>query len=247
MHDDEAPVTGVALPPDAPRPQFVWTVSLPLTWRAIDLHPQRTDASIANIMRDDDLVPGVRLKSAQKRELKAAITDMATQAREAGAIWVLALPGVHEEHVSVVTLLLRWSDSAPRQASVLDIQRQLGADTSVEPTLNGESFVLRSATSLAGPVTQRRTVHTHQAFVPVPSTTWTLAVSATAPDADTGEDVKAIVSRVAASVVAWPNITEQLREVEELELPTDSVADTDESPTEAGSSRVWVNSEGVMS
>ena len=90
-------------------------------------------------------------------------------------------------------------------------------------------------------------MHTHQAFVPVPSTTWTLAVSATAPDADTGEDVKAIVSRVAASVVAWPDITEQLREVEELELPTDSVADTEESPTEAGSSRVWVNSEGVMS
>lgn len=246
MHDVEAPITGVALPPDAPRPQFVWTVSLPLTWRAIDLHPQRTDASIANIMRDDDLVPGIRLKSAQKRQLKDAMTDMATQARDAGAVWVLALPGVHEEHVSVVTLLLRWSDSAPRQASVLDIQRQLGADTTgVEPTLNGDSYVLHSSTSLAGPVTQRRTVHTHQAFIPVPSTTWTLAVSATAPDADTGADVKAIVSRVAASLVAWPDITEQLREVQEL--PTETAVDPAAPPTGAGSSRVWVNSEGVMS
>lgn len=241
----DAPVYGVGLPPDAPRPLFVWTVSLPLGWRVIDLDPRCTDASIANILRDDDVVPGVRLKSAQKRQLKEALASMAAEARKAGAVWVLVLPGVQEDYVSAVTLLLRWSDSAPRSASVLEIQRQLGADvTSVEPTLNGESYVLHSSSSLAGPVTDRRTVYTHQAFVPVPSTTWTLAVSATAPDADTGEDVKAIVGRVAASVVAWPEITEQLREVEQL--PVGNVVDETAAPVDAESSRVWVDSQGSV-
>ena len=36
----DAPVYGVGLPPDAPRPLFVWTVSLPLGWRVIDLDPR---------------------------------------------------------------------------------------------------------------------------------------------------------------------------------------------------------------
>ena len=42
----------------------------------------------------------------------------------------------------------------------------------------------------------------HQAFVPIASSTWTLAISSTAPSEDVSAEVRDIVVRVASSVVA---------------------------------------------
>ncbi|WP_424650059.1 hypothetical protein, partial [Corynebacterium matruchotii] len=52
----------VELPPDAPRPSFLWNIHLPLLmWRFIDLHPSHCDACIDRL--SGDFVPGVRLRA----------------------------------------------------------------------------------------------------------------------------------------------------------------------------------------
>lgn len=198
----------LSLPQHAPRPPFVWSAHLPTTWRFIDVDPARTDASVANLLRDDDLVPGVRLSSAQRRAMQQSFKEMATQAREAGILLALVLPGVDNGEISAVPLLLRWIDTAPAPASVLSAQQQLGAkaEASVASTNAGGSFLLASEQGLAGPLTQRRTVYHHQAFVPIASSTWTLAISSTAPSEDVSAEVRDIVVRVASSVVAHTDL-----------------------------------------
>lgn len=245
---DDKPL--VALPENAPRPPFVWSASLPTTWRIIDLDPSRMDSNIANLLRDDDLVPGVRLSSAQRRAMQQSLKDMATQAREAGVLLALVQPGVDDGEISVVPLLLRWADSTPVPASVLSAQKQVGskADTSVEPTRSGESFLLACTEGQAGPLTQRRTVYHHQAFVPIASSTWTLTVSSTAPSESVSSEVRDIVARVAASVMGHTEITASttiLSDAVEHEKGVETEENNEVEKPGAGLSRVWVRGEGV--
>ena len=228
------------LPPDAPRPDFRWTVSLPTTWRIIDLNPARTDAVISNLLRDDDLVPGARLKRSHQREVKQQMMEMATQARDAGSVLALILPGVLDDTVTAVTLLMRWVDSAPTSASVLGAQKQLGSpeDSTVEKTNQGDPYLLFHSQMEGGPVTQRRTLYTHQAFIPAPGTTWTLVVSATAPSAESSDGVEAIVRRVAASFAVVPDDTQ-------LTFNNDDDADG-ASSAQTPFSRVWLSEEGEV-
>lgn len=248
MASTEATATrGLELPPDAPKPDFRWTVSLPTTWRIIDLNPTRTDAVINNLLRDDDLVPGARLKRSHQREVKQAMVDMATQARDAGSLLALILPGISGEEVVAVTMLLRWVDSAPAAASVLDSQKQLGLpeDSTVEKTNQGDPYLLFHSQMEGGPITQRRTLYTHQAFIPAPGTSWTLVVSATAPNAETSESVEAIVRRAAASFVVVPDDAEFVfTDSDEI---TQADANQSSEPTSGGEttmSRVWLSKEG---
>lgn len=232
--------SSMQLPPDAPRPDFRWTVSLPTTWRIIDLNPARTDAVISNLLRDDDLVPGARLKRSHQREVKLQMMEMATQARDAGSVLALILPGVLDDTVTAVTLLMRWVDSAPTSASVLGAQKQLGSpeDSTVEETNQGDAYLLVHSQREGGPITQRRTHYTHQAFIPVPNTTWTLVVSATAPSAESSDGVEAIVRRVAASFAVVPDDTQ-------LTFSDDDETDGAGSGQTAFS-RVWLSEEGEL-
>lgn len=246
--------SAVDLPPDSPRPPFTWTVSLPLNWRLVDLHPSRTDSVVANLLRDDDLVPGVRLSSAERRQMKEALLSMAKQAREAGTLLALVFPGIDNGVVAAVTLLIRWVDSSPNVASVMSAQIQFGGDdTSVERTGKGASYVLRSSESLTGPVTDRRTAYTHQAFLPIASTTWTAVVSATAPSVETSEDTKNVVKRVTSSLIARPDQSAsdapehqgENRHSSEAEETAEEKHQAPAEVHEGGSRRVLIDSEGV--
>ena len=186
--------------------------------------------------------------------MKEALLSMAKQAREAGTLLALVFPGIENGVVAAVTLLIRWVDSSPNVASVMSAQNQFGEDdTSVERTGKGASYVLRSSESLTGPVTDRRTAYTHQAFLPIPSTTWTAVISATAPSAETSEDTKNVVKRVTGSLIARPDqpasdAPERLGEdphLSDVESATEEKQQEPAGEHEGGSRRVLIDSEGV--
>lgn len=208
-----APLTATSPPtieyhPDAPRPSWAWGAQLPLNWRYVDTHPARWRTCVDRLA--DDYLPGVRLSSPQKKAVKAQLEQAVAQAQKAGVLVLLVLPGMEGEAASAATLLLRWVDSSPSPASVIAAQRQLQAkDPVVERTGRGDSFVFASTTGLVGPVTDRRTFYTHQAFLPVAGTTWTLVVSGTAPSEETGAAVANVVRRLVSSVRTYTDTAGQ--------------------------------------
>ncbi|WP_257203431.1 hypothetical protein [Corynebacterium cystitidis] len=190
--------------PDAPRPPFMWSAQLPVTWRVIDTHPAQWQLTVERVA--DDYLPGVRLSSAQKRAVKQQLEQVVQQCQKAGVLVVLVLPGVVEDDVSAATLLFRWVDSSPAPASIMAAERQLqGKAAVVEQTGRGDSFVFVSMTEQVGPLSNRRMAYTYQALLPVAGTSWTLMVSGSAPNQDTGEIVADIVRRVVASVRTYPD------------------------------------------
>ncbi|GAA1475509.1 hypothetical protein P4N68_01500 [Corynebacterium felinum] len=190
--------------PDAPRPPFIWTAQLPTTWRFIETHPSRW--KIAATRLADDYLPGVRLRSADKRAVLRQIEETVAQAQKTGVLMALVLPGIVEEELSAAVLLLRWIDSHPAPASIVAAQRELAQkNPQIERTGAGDSYVLVSHTLPTGPLTQRRTAYNHQAFYPIPNTTWTLVVSGSAPNEQLGELVADCVRRVITSVRAHPD------------------------------------------
>lgn len=237
--------------PDAPRPGFVWNVRLPSSWRVVDIHPARWQVVVKRLA--DDYVPGVRLSAAQKRLVEQQLGQLVEQAQKAGALLVLVLPGVVDGEVSAATVVLRWADSAPIPASVISAERQLAGSRScvVENTGRGDSYVFASATSQVGPVTDRRTAYTYQGFLPVASTTWTLAVSGSAPSEDTGEIVADIVRRIISSVRVFPDtVGEQVFDVTDQgsDCDTGGPIDGDAGADVVDAGRaVRLNGEGVFS
>ncbi|WP_257160273.1 hypothetical protein [Corynebacterium cystitidis] len=190
--------------PDAPRPPFLWSAQLPVTWRVIDTHPAQWQLTVERVA--DDYLGGVRLSSAQKRAVKQQLEQVVQQCQKAGVLVALVLPGVVGEDVSAATLLFRWVDSSPAPASIVAAERQLqGKAPVVEQTGRGDSFVFASMTGQVGPVSNRRTAYTYQALLPVAGTSWTLMVSGSAPSQDTGEIVADVVRRVVASVRPYPD------------------------------------------
>ncbi|WP_342318511.1 hypothetical protein [Corynebacterium mayonis] len=208
-----APIGATAAPtieyhPDAPRPSFVWAAQLPLNWRYVDTHPAKWRTCAERLA--DDYLPGVRLSSPQKKTVKAQLEQTIAQAQNAGVLVVLILPGLEGEDASAATLLLRWVDSSPSPASVIATQRQMQAHNPiVERTGRGESYVFVSKTGLVGPVTDRRTSYTHQAFLPVAGTNWTLVVSGSAPSEETGAAIASVVRRLVSSVRTYADTAGQ--------------------------------------
>ncbi|AKK06272.1 hypothetical protein CMUST_09780 [Corynebacterium mustelae] len=190
--------------PDAPRPQFMWSASLPSTWRIIETHPARWKVCAERLVRD--YIPGVRLSASDRKLVMAKLEEVVAQSQKTGVLLALVQPGIVDEQVSAVTLLLRWVDTAPSPASVLAIEKELTSkDPQVERTGNDVPYVVASTSHQAGPITNRRTVFTHQAYIPVSGTSWTLAVSATAPNKETSESVAAIVRRVVEGIKVYPD------------------------------------------
>ncbi len=91
--------------PDAPRPPFLWSAQLPVTWRVLDTHPAQWRLTVERVA--DDYLGGVRLSSAQKRAVKQQLEQVVQQCQKAGVLVALVLPGVIGEDVSAATLLFR--------------------------------------------------------------------------------------------------------------------------------------------
>lgn len=182
----------------------MWSASLPSTWRIIETHPARWKVCAERLVQD--YIPGMRLSASDRRAVMAKLEEVVAQSQKAGVLLALVQPGIVDEKVSAVTLLLRWVDTTPSPASVLAIEKELtGKDPKVERTGSDVPYVFVSTSHQAGPITDRRTVITHQAYVPVSGTSWTLAVSATAPNKETSDSVAAIVRRVVEGIKVYPD------------------------------------------
>jgi len=132
----------VELPPDAPRPSFLWNIHLPLLmWRYIDLHPSHCDACIDRL--SGDFVPGVRLRAGDRKVVRRRLGEVIAAAREAGVLLGLVLPGVLESgEVSSAVVLLRWHSVAPERACVDPVISKFSRDDPQVATLDGGGGVV---------------------------------------------------------------------------------------------------------
>ena len=200
----------VELPPDAPRPSFLWNIHLPLLmWRFIDLHPSHRDACIDRL--SGDFVPGMRLRAGDRRVVRRRLGEVIAAAQEAGVLLGLVLPGVLESgEVSSAVVLLRWHSVAPERACVDPVLSRFSRDDPQVVTLDGGGeFVVVERESVAGSVTDRRRVFHVEGFVPVVGSSWFLVVSASVPEVGMVGDVRAVVERMIQSLRVYPDITGQ--------------------------------------
>lgn len=196
------PLPAIEFHPDAPRPNMLWSASLPLTWRFVDTHPSRWQLKADRLV--EDYIPGVRLKAAEKRLVKQQLESTVQAAQKAGVLMTFVLPGLLEDgQVSSATLLISWRDSAPNAAS-LQPAKIAFPDLKSLKTENGASYGLLKLKKQVGPLTQRQTSYTTQGFLPIPQTTWTLIVSGSAPGEELGGVVEDLVIRLINSVTVLP-------------------------------------------
>lgn len=192
--------------PDAPRPRFLWQASLPTNWVRIDTHPEASPHRLSQIA--ENYIPGHRLKRAEQKLVLQQLEQLVKAARDGNILLTLILPGLSEDgQATSATLLLRWYDSSPEFASLRTVEQAFStkdATTQQCTSPKGTAYVHSSNTTQSGPISQRRTTFHHQALLPIPSTTWTLVISGSAPDEETGELLGNIVKRVANSVQAHP-------------------------------------------
>lgn len=190
--------------PAAPRPNMVWTVSLPTNWAFLDTRPDAWSRSMDRII--DDFYLGRRLRPAERRTLREKVEATVKGAQEAKVLMSFLLPGATDEgEVATSSLFLRWANTAPRRAGLRMITDTFaaGKDLSSHQSRFGQSYAMFSEVVKVGPYTDRRDMWNHQAFIPVESTTWTLLVSASAPSEGTSEPVRQVVARVAESFRAY--------------------------------------------
>lgn len=184
--------------PNAPRPNLLWSARLPTSWRLIDTHPSHWKSKAKRI--SEDYIPGVRLKSAEQKMVYRQLENTVKAAQDAGALLTFVLPGALDDgQVSAATLVMRWQDSAPNQAS-LQPAKTAFPDLEMRKTESGKSLGFIKTKKRVGPLSQRQTAHTAQAFLPIPQSTWTLVISGTAPTEDLGEMVSALVIRLANGI-----------------------------------------------
>ncbi|MDO5670445.1 MAG: hypothetical protein Q4G50_10605 [Corynebacterium sp.] len=190
--------------PAAPRPDLLWRVQLPTSWLLLDTHPDTWQVRAERL--SEDYLPGHRFRAAEKRLIREQLSHTVRAAQDGGVLLTLVLPGLLEDGtVSAATLLLRWEDAAPRRASLAPAQRAFAhQDPQLQRTPEGHSWLAVSQEALSGPLTQRRPVYTHQGFLPLPDSSWTLIVSGSAPTAELADSVRDVVARLINSVRIVP-------------------------------------------
>lgn len=203
-----APPSGIEFHPEAPRPQFLWQASLPMNWAVINTHPEASPHALSQLAQD--FIPGHRFARKDQKLILAQLEQLVAAARDNGVLLTLLLPGVDNAgQPTSATITLRWYDQTPEYAT-LDTARAAAEKSKSSTTVTeqssptGSAWLLSSSTSQVGPLTDRRTAHHHQAYLPIATTTWTLLISGTAPDAETAESMKNIIIRLANSVTAYP-------------------------------------------
>lgn len=197
--------------PSAVRPRFVWTMHLPNRWAFLDTHPEVWSTRVDRII--DEFYLGRRLRAAEKRTLRNQLTSTVQAAQKNGIAMVFLLPGSNDDgEVVACTILVRWQSSAPQSASLTAVESAFSASKSLErrSSPSGAAYALFSETTKVGPWAQQRSMWNTQAFVPVPTTSWTLVLSGSAPSAEQGDAVREMVIHMAGSLRSYPDETGRL-------------------------------------
>ncbi|RAV31517.1 hypothetical protein DLJ54_07920 [Corynebacterium heidelbergense] len=213
--------------PQAVRPNFLWTAKLPTHWAFLDTHPSRWKRQLDRIV--EEYFAGRRAPAAERRILLRHLEQLVQGAQNQKVLFTFLMPGVvREGEVSACTVFLRWQNSSPTLASLRDLEATFGPSKELVHyrTGAGDPYVAFSETGKTGPLTDRRPIFHHQAFVPIPTTTWTLAVAGSAPTEETSQHVRDVVLRIANSIRAYPETTGQriLGDPESGELRSDGTS-----------------------
>ncbi|WP_290259090.1 hypothetical protein [Corynebacterium felinum] len=204
-HRSTTPLSA-ALPefhPEAPRPDFTWTVHLPSSWHLLETHPDLALESTATLANAS--LAHTTMEEQQRTLVLRHLEETITQAQNLRVLMAMVLPQWDKDEFQTGFVVLRWVDSFPMYASVSSTQQQLEAfDPKVKLTDAGGYFVALSRSYLGNdPAHPDRMHYSHQAFVPLPGTTWTLVVSGSAPTSSLSAIVEHMVQRIAASLRAY--------------------------------------------
>jgi hypothetical protein len=196
------PSDGLQLNPEAAHPPFAWQVALPSDWAVLDTHPSSWQRSLDRLV--DERFAGQRLKSAERRELLRALADLVATCQQAGTLVSLVQLGrLSSGGVASAGIHLAWYDSAPDLASLTTVRQALSRQGTVEevPTPGGVALLQRDHLSMVPPGTTNRVgLTSFQAFLPLPRTTWTVAVATAGAQTELLPMLRELVIAIVSSI-----------------------------------------------
>lgn len=193
----------------AMRPNFLWLAELPTNWAFLDTRPEQWERRVEWIL-DNYYSRGRRLRPAERKKIKARLAETIQAAQDNKILLMFLLPGIAEGgELSACTLSVRWQSFSPQSASLKLLETAFSGRENLEKkkTSEGRPYLLFGGSTQVGPVTERRTVWSNQAVVPVTTTPWAMMVTGMAPDEQTSELVRGIVDRLVNSVKVFPDET----------------------------------------
>jgi hypothetical protein len=196
------PSDGLRLSPEAAHPPFAWQVALPSDWAFLDTHPSRWQRSLDRLV--DDRFAGQRLKSAERRALLHALADLVANCQRAGTLLSLVQLGrLSSGGVASAGIHLAWYDSGPDPASLTTVRQALSRQGTVEEvsTPGGVALLQRDHLSVDPTGTGNRVgLTSFQAFLPLPGTTWTVAVATAGAQPELLPMLRELVTAVVSSI-----------------------------------------------
>lgn len=201
---------GLPTADDAPQPPFEWSISLPPTWRVLDLRPELTEDSARKLL-SDHLFEEAEFEENDKRQLTRHLVEIAEEARSQGALLALVFPGAYDSRLELIPLFLSWFNTAPHQAELLSWKKQLSdlGSTSIEPSAHGERYVLSTSEFTEPSPLGDQKLYGHQAFIPIPGSTWTLSVTSATRISQMSDSVLDVVKQVASSTKGFPELASE--------------------------------------
>lgn len=199
----ESRVSAIDWHPDAIHPPFEWSVKLPQDWAVLQTHPATWERQVNRIV--DDQFAGQRLPSKVRKELVKSLSAAVAMAQKKKVLLTLVRVGVNDEtrRPETIAFHLMWSSSSPRLASMAPIRKAVASSKgSVEEltTPTGHAFALTTATTVDKSGPESTEVLTVQSFYPLPTTAWTLVLSASTSRLDLADPIKDMVIRCVGSV-----------------------------------------------
>jgi hypothetical protein len=187
------------------QPPFAFRVQGPDDWMVLETAPNTWKRSVERLLADRAVALG-RLPGHGRRQLMTLLEDVVAAAQQTGV--VLSLVKLARDAGGRLfwgSLALSWCDAAPVPADLAFARLAAGDTGRVEEldTPAGPALLRRETLPQPAPVAElfgERAVHSAQAFLPVPGTSWTALVTGTVARADHTELLDLLVGRMVGSL-----------------------------------------------
>jgi hypothetical protein len=187
------------------QPPFAFRIQGPDDWMLLETAPNTWKRSLERLLADRAVELG-RLPGRQRRQLMTLLEDIVAAAQQTGVVLSLVkLARDASDRLFCGSLALSWYDAAPVRADLAFARLAAGDAGRVREldTPAGPALLRREALSQSIPATELfgdGMIHSAQAFLPVPGTSWTALVTGTVGRADHADLLDLLVRRMVGSL-----------------------------------------------
>lgn len=196
---------GLPLNPDAAQPPFPVWMSLPATWSLLDTNPGTWRRSAEDLM--DTTFRGSRLPTADRKAFMGAIEGLVADCQSAGACVSLLMAGRRQGGgAATAGIHIAFADEGvpATLGRVQDAIPRAGTRTQIDSGV-GPAMLQRERMTMLIPGTgQLAALTSLQIFVPIPDTTWTMALATASAYPEITDRLETLLVEIARSVRVDP-------------------------------------------